>query len=80
MTQVNMFDAKTNLSKLVKQLEDRQESEIIISRNGKPVAKLVPIDDLPTQQIGIAKGLFTVPDNFDELDKEIASLFYGGLK
>jgi prevent-host-death family protein len=43
MRTVNMLEAKTQLSRLVKAVESGTESEIVIARNGKPAAKLVPI-------------------------------------
>jgi len=43
MTTVNMLDAKSNLSRLVEAIESGAEREIIIARNGKPAARLVPI-------------------------------------
>ncbi len=42
---VNMHDAKTQLSKLVKRVEAGEE--IVIARNGEPVAKLVPYTETP---------------------------------
>lgn len=39
--QVNMYDAKTNFSKLVAEVE--AGGEVIIARDGKPVARLVAI-------------------------------------
>ena len=45
MSTVNMLDAKTQLSKLVSAVESGEEKEIIIARNGKPAAKLVPINE-----------------------------------
>jgi len=56
MTSVNMFEAKTNLSKYVARVESGQEPFIIIVRNGSPVAKIVPYDHDTSQRIGIAKG------------------------
>ena len=41
-SQVNAFDAKTHLSQLLRQAE--QGRSITITRHGKPVARLVPID------------------------------------
>ena len=41
--QVNIFDAKTDLSKLIKMLENKEEESITIARNGRPVAKLIPL-------------------------------------
>ncbi len=40
MTQVNMFEAKTDLSKLVKMLETKQEDIIYLARNGTAVAQM----------------------------------------
>jgi len=78
MHMVNMVEAKSSLSKLVAALEQGSEQEIIIARNGKPVAKLVSFGNSVTgQRIGIAKGQFVVPDDFDADDEEIARLFLG---
>lgn len=44
MLTVNMFTAKSTLSQLVVALETGKESEVIIARNGKPAAKLIPIN------------------------------------
>ena len=44
MTTVNMLDAKTRLSQLVQAVENGDETEIIIARNGKPAARLVAIE------------------------------------
>ena len=40
MTQVNMLEAKTDLSKLVRLLETGQEEMILIARNGTPVVEM----------------------------------------
>ncbi len=69
MIQFNMYEAKTNLSKITKLLEDRVEDVVIISRNGKPILKVTLIDENNRQDLfGCAKGMFTIPDDFDEID------------
>ncbi len=79
---VNMLDAKTNLSKLIKMLENREEDAIYIARDGVRVAQitLVPEKDV-SKRIGIAEGDLVLPNGFDEafdgLDGEIADLFEG---
>lgn len=79
MQAVNMLEAKSSLSRLVQAIEQGQESEIVIARNGRPAAKLVPITALPVgQRIGVAKGKFEVPDSIDALNDEVARLFMGG--
>ncbi len=78
MLTVNMFEAKTQLSKLVEAIESGSEREIIIARNGKPAARLVPIAaNRADKRIGIAKGKFKAPDDFGALDEHIAKLFAG---
>lgn len=79
MTSVNMLQAKSSLSRLVEAIERGQEREIIIARNGRPAAKLVPMDTASGgKRIGVAKGKFKVPDNIDAHNDEVARLFLGG--
>jgi prevent-host-death family protein len=77
MSTVNMLEAKSNLSKLVEAIELGTESEIIIARNGRPVAKLVSIGNLSaTRRIGVAKGQFVVPKNIDADNEAVAQQFF----
>jgi prevent-host-death family protein len=65
---VNLYDAKTQLSRLV----DRAIAgeEIVIARAGKPVVRLVPVDGAAPRQPGLLKGL-AVPDQlFDPLPED----------
>lgn len=79
MLQVNVLEAKTDLSKLLRLLETQKEDVIRIARNGKPVAELKAIDRSPvSKRIGVAKGKFKVPDDFDAYNEEIASMLTGG--
>ena len=79
MQAVNMLQAKSSLSRLVEAIEQGQEREIVIARNGRPAAKLVPMDTVQAgQRIGVAKGKFEVPDNIDTNNEEVARLFMGG--
>jgi prevent-host-death family protein len=78
MPSVNMLQAKSSLSRLVEAIEQGEQREIIIARNGRPAAKLVPIDAAPAgKRIGVAKGKFKVPDSIDAQNAEIANLFLG---
>jgi len=82
MRTVDILDAETDpsLVEAMDAVESGAESEVIIARNGKPTVRLMPlIADGPRKgfQIGIAKGKFKLPDDFDELDAEIEKLFYG---
>lgn len=81
MTTVNMLEAKTKLSKLVQAVESGAEAEVIIARNGKPAAKLVPLDAPKKKPIrlGMYDGMYPVmtQEEFDADNEEIAALFYG---
>jgi len=77
MVTVNMFEAKTNLSKLVEAVENGAEEEIVIARNGRPAARLMPVrSGCASSIIGIAKGQFSFDKvAFDAMDEEIATMF-----
>lgn len=78
--QVNILEAKTELSRLIRLVESGKEESIIIARYGKPVVKLTPYTDVPVnKRIGIAKGKLKLPDDLDEHNQEIAELFGGSL-
>ena len=73
---VNVHEAKTHLSKLLQRVEDGEE--VVITRSGKPVAKLVSAQPKRRRVLGLDEGLFTVPDDFnDPLPDEILDAFYG---
>jgi prevent-host-death family protein len=77
---VNMLEAKTTLSKLVEAVESGAEKEIIIARNGKPVARLVPIAATQKKrQLGLLAGKYPPMDfeAFQAMDAEIEAMFLG---
>ncbi len=79
MLTVNMLEAKSTLSRLVEAVEQGAEAEVIIARHGRPVAKLVSLDkSLGGKRIGAAKGKFIVPDDIDQSNDDIATMFTGG--
>lgn len=64
MKQVNIHEAKTHLSRLAD--EAAQGEQIVIARAGRPVARLVAMEDNPpTPRAGILKGVLEVGDDFD---------------
>jgi prevent-host-death family protein len=76
MSPVNMLEAKTTLSRLVEAVETGAETEIIIARNGRPAARLVPIAPArKRRQGGLANGLLKVPEDFDAYNDEILAMF-----
>ena len=64
MAEVNVHEAKTQLSKLLRRVSAGEE--IIIARSGRPVAKLIPVDVEPKRIFGLDKGLFEVPEDFND--------------
>ena len=78
MIQVNMLEAKTDLSRLVKMLETKQEEVIYLARNGTAVVQITLIPKkAANKRIGVAAGKFRVPEEFDQWDKEIGEMFGG---
>ncbi len=77
--QVNVAEAKKDLSRLIRLVETNKESVITVARNGNPVVKIVPIDSPPaSNRIGIAKGKFKAPDDFDANNEEVYEMLTGG--
>ena len=76
MAQVNVLEAKNNLSRLIHMLESGDEENILISRNGVPIVQMTL---LPRPQrksiIGTAKGEFKCPEDIHLYDNEVAELF-----
>jgi len=78
--QVNILEAKTKLSSLVRMVETGQEDMIVIARYGKPVVKITIFNDTPvSKRIGIAKGRLKTPVDLDRDNEEIAAMFGGVL-
>ena len=76
MRQVNLYDAKTHLSQLVD--EAARGEEIVIAKNGRPAARLVPLAAAPKRYLrGTWAGKIDLPEDFDAPDDEIRRLFEG---
>jgi prevent-host-death family protein len=73
---VNVYEAKTHLSKLLDRVEGGEE--IVIARAGRPVARLVPIPRRtePRTPGGWEGRVWMAPD-FDELPEDILRAFEG---
>lgn len=79
LMQVNVANAKKDFSKLIRLLESRKEESITVSRNGKPVVKKTFINETPvSKRIGVAKGKFKAPDDFDANNDEILAMLESG--
>ena len=80
MRTVNIHEAKTHLSRLVERAA--QGEPFIIARAGKPLVKVVPLDEPSAEErrrFDYMAGEFSVPDDFDTMfADEILEMF--GLK
>ena len=62
--QVNIHEAKTHLSRLLARVAGGEE--IIIAKAGKPIARLVPVEEPPPRRTpGSAKGRVLLSSDFD---------------
>lgn len=72
--EVGVHEAKTTLSKLLRRVAAGEE--VIITRGGRPVARLVPTEGPPTRLLGQDRGRLTVPEDFDApLDEDTLRAF-----
>lgn len=75
MIQVNIHDAKTNLSELLEAVA--RGEEVVIAKSGRPVAKLVPLPRLEKSP-GRLKGKIRIAEDFDApLPEPLAVAFRG---
>ena len=76
MTIVTMHEAKTNLSRLIAEVE--AGGEVVIARGKVPAARLVPIDAKPRPRFGSMKGLIAFDESFfDPLPDDELALWNG---
>jgi prevent-host-death family protein len=77
--EVNIHDAKTQLSRLLRKVAEGEE--VTISRAGVPVARLVRVEKEPPKKrpLGMDRGKIWVAEDFDApLPDDLLKLFYGG--
>lgn len=72
---VNVHEAKTHLSRLLAEVE--KGTEIILARDGKPVAKLIPLPARTPRVFGKGRGKTWMSEDFDApLPDDLLDLFY----
>jgi prevent-host-death family protein len=74
--EVNVHEAKTHLSRILKRVTEGEE--VVIMRSNVPIARLVAVRAMPKRrELGWARGEFTVPEDFDApLPAEVEDCFY----
>ena len=76
MAAVGVHEAKTNLSRLIRRVNAGEE--IVITRSGKPVARLLGIEESSDRVLDRDAGAFEVPDSFnDPLPDDLLRYFEG---
>ena len=76
MKTVNIHEAKTNLSRLIKEVQAGRS--VMIANAGKPVAVLGPVGSKPKREFGTLKGIYSVPEDIDTaFVNDIEDMFYG---
>ncbi len=64
MEPVNIYDAKTHLSRLVDKAAAGED--VVVSRNGKPLVRITRLENTQRRiTFGLLKGRLKVPDDFD---------------
>jgi prevent-host-death family protein len=80
METLNVHQAKTHLSRLLARVAMKRES-FVIARAGKPVAKVVPLDQPEggkVRRLGFLAGQIKVPADFDRMGEEQIEALFGG--
>jgi antitoxin (DNA-binding transcriptional repressor) of toxin-antitoxin stability system len=73
--EINIYAAKTHLSRLIDQVN--AGGEVVITRHGRPVARLAE-SVRPKRKLGTLKGKIWIPDDFDApLPDNVLDLFEG---
>ncbi len=73
---VNVHEAKTQLSKLLRRVEAGED--VVIGRGGRPVARLTRVtpDEAAPRPLGTWRGRVEMADDFDALPDEVVDVFY----
>lgn len=76
MKAVDIREAETHLSQLLQEVSEGEE--IVIVREGKPIARLLPcIDPGKPRRPGAWRGQVWIADDFDETPEEVIDMFEG---
>lgn len=78
METISIYEAKTQLCKYINSIEKKEADSVVITKNGKPVAEIIPFVERKERRLGIAKGLWKdiSEDEFNDFD--MLSIMMGG--
>lgn len=73
---VNIHEAKTNLSRLIEAAV--RGEPFVIARAGKPVVKVMQVEQQAPRRVGFLEGAYSIPDDFDRMEEDkIRAMFEG---
>lgn len=75
MEQVNVYEAKTQLSRLLERVEAGEV--IVIAHAGRPIARLVPYTHSAERHPGAWRGQVRIAEDFDDLPEGLLGAFGG---
>ena len=73
MITIGVHDAKTQLSRLLQRAAAGED--VVITRDGEPVARLVRIGGAEPRPLGLDAGTVTIAPDFDALPDEVIAAF-----
>lgn len=72
MKMLNISEAKAQLSAVIREVVDEGQ-EVLISRAGRPVVKIVAYQPARQQRrLGLFEGQINIPEGFDEWPEDVA--------
>ena len=80
METYSIYEVKTQLSKYVNMLEKKEKESIIITKNGIPVAEIIPFVERKERRIGIAKGMWRDVSEEEFNDFDMLAIMQGASK
>lgn len=75
-TTYNVHEAKTHLSRLLQQVANGED--VVIAKDGEPVARLVAIPKQRVREMGFAKGQVWMSDDFNETPEDFKEYLEDG--
>ena len=78
MTTASIFEAKTNFSKYISAIVSKEVPYVLIVRNGKPVAKIVPLEEETGMRIGAGAGIIPQMGSLEEFNSICVSEDFEG--
>jgi prevent-host-death family protein len=76
MKSIGLFEAKSHFSALILEVESGES--IIVTKKGKPVARIVPFAEAAQpREIGFDDGKIWLADDFNELPADVLEAFNG---